>query len=203
MWALVILSSLAVLVILVLCVPLDIALHVDVYGRPEFRMRLIWLFGLVSKEAGGNGRKKPEEKEKRIEDKREHKERRIRARTIFEILRIKGLPGHLKGLVADILSHLDIRELQVNFKVGLDTPADTALLFGPIGIATLFLDSSWRHEIAVQPSFDGEAIFEGYLHTAVRLRPIQLVAPFIRFAFSLATIRGIKILVLTKWRRKK
>jgi len=55
----------------------------------------------------------------------------------------------------------------------------------------------------VQPSFGDEAVCQGYLLGTVRLVPIQLVPPFIRFAFSLPTIKALKILVLTKWKGKK
>ena len=193
MWVVATLSTLFVLIILILCIPLDIAFHIDVYGKPSFRIRLIWLFGLVSKELG---KRKPEKKRKR-------RERRITARTIFEIIRIRGLVKKLCYLVKDILIRIKFRELRVNFKLGLDDPADTALLFGPIYTAALFLGSFCPHEIAVQPSFDGKAVCEGYLYGAVRLRPIQVITPLMRFACSLATIRAMKILVLGKWKRKR
>lgn len=198
MWAVVILGSLIVVGALLLCVPLDMSFRLNVYGRPEFRIRLTWLFGLVSKEV--------KSRKKRAEQKEETVERRGRGkgtRAIFKILRTKGLPRQLKRLVKDVLNCLKVRELRVNFRVGLDDPADTALVFGPIGLAMLFLEAYSPYEIAVQPSFDGEAVFEGYSYGAVRLRPIQLVVPFTRFAFSLAAIRAVKMLILTKWRKKR
>lgn len=191
MWAVVILGSLIVVGALLLCVPLDMSFRLNVYGRPEFRIRLTWLFGLVSKEV--------KSRKKRVEQKEETVERRGRGkstRAIFKILRTKGLPRQLKRLVKDVLNCLKVRELRVNFRVGLDDPADTALVFGPIGLAMLFLEAYSPYEIAVQPSFDGEAVFEGYSYGAVRLRPIQLVVPFTRFAFSLAAIRAVKMLIL-------
>lgn len=184
MWVVVTLATIAVLFILVLCIPLSIAFHIYVNGISSFRIRLIWLFGLVSKELG-KGKKKPEKKQK-------HKERMITARTIFEILQIEGLLKKLKDLIKDVISHLKVSELRGNLKVGLDDPADTALFFGPIYTAVLFLGSFCPHEIAVQPSFDGEAVCEGYLCGAVRLRPIQVVTPLTKFAFSLATVRAVK-----------
>ena len=87
--------------------------------------------------------------------------------------------------------------------MGLDNPADTGLLFALIGPAIFFLSRSVPCQIRVQPSFEGEAAFQGYLHGAVRLRPIRLVTPIVRFAFSLAAIRVVKILVLARWKRKK
>jgi len=200
LWVVATLASLAVVIIFVLCIPLDAVLHIDVYGRPKFQMRLVWLFGLVSKEIT-KAKKKPEEKERVAKGKR--KPRKIQARTIFKILRTKGLLKQLKRLLRDVLRHLKIRDLRVDFRVGLDDPADTGLLFALIGPATFFLGSSRVHEIKVQPSFEDEAVFEGYLSGALKLVPIQLVIPFLKFTFSLATLRVVKILVVTKWKRKK
>jgi len=202
LWVIVTLASLAVILILVLCVPLDLVLHADVYGRPKFRLRLSWLFGLVSKEVT-KGKKKPEEKKRVIEGKRKPGGKRRRIRVIFEILRTKGLLRQTQGLLRDVLRRIKIRDLAADFRVGLDNPADTGFLFALIGPATFLLSSFFPHRIKVQPSFGDEAVFEGHLHGAVRLQPIQLVTPFLRFAFSLATIRVVKILVLSRWKRKK
>ena len=202
MWVIATLASLAVLIILVFCVPLDMTFHMEAYGRPKFRMRLLWLFGLLSKELG-KGKRKPEEKKRVAEGKPKRRKSRIRATTILQILRTKGLLRRLGGLLRNTISRLSIKEFRANFRVGLDDPADTGLLFAVIGPATSFLNSSWHHQIRVEPSFEDEAVFEGYLYGTVRLRPIQLVPPFIRFVFSLSTIRVLKVLVLTKWKRKK
>ena len=194
MWVVATLASLAVVIVVVLCIPLDAVLHIDIHGRPKFQIRLAWLFGLVSKEITRAKKKKPKEKKRKG---------RIKARTIFKILRTRGLLGQLRRLLWDIFRQLHIRDLRVNFRVGLDDPADTALLFALIGPATFFLGSSRVHEIRIEPSFEDEVVFEGYLHGAVRLVPIQLATPILRFVFSLATIRAVKVLVLTKWKRKK
>ena len=146
MWVVAILASLAGLVILLLCVPLDMALRMDVYGRPKFSLRLAWLFGLVSKEIR-KGKKKPEEKKRVAEGKPKPRKRRVKARTVFEILQTRGLLGQFKRLLKDIFSRLKIRDLIVNLRVGLDNPADTGLLFAIIGPAIFFLSSSFPHEI--------------------------------------------------------
>ena len=199
MWVAITLSSLVLLLIFVLCIPVDVGLYVDVYGRPKFRMRLGWFFGLVHKEIG---KKKPEEK-KRVDEGKPKRRRGISVRTIFEILRIRGLLRQVKRLLKDILKHLQIRDLVADFTVGLDDPADTGLLFAIIGPATFFLNSSFSHQIRVQPSFEDEAVCEGYLRGTVRVMPIQLVAPGMRFVFSLPAIRAVKRLVVNKWIRKK
>ena len=202
MWVVIALASLAAIIIFVLCIPLNAVLDIDIYGRPKFRLRLVWFFGLFSRGIT-KGRKKPKEEKRIAEGKRKRKKRKIKARTIFKILRTRGLLGQIKRLLRDILKCLKIRDLRADFRVGLDDPADTGLLFALIGPTIFFLGSSRVHEIRVQPSFEDEAVFEGYLHGAVRLVPIQLVMPLLRFVFSLATLRLIKILVLAKWERTK
>ena len=192
MWVIATLAGLVGLIILILCVPLDAALSMDASGRPKFRLRLVWLFGLISKEVSRE-KKKPEEKLK--------KKREIGFRSILKILQARGLPGQLKDLVKDILSQSKIKDLVANFKIGLDNPADTGLLFALIGATTPFLRLPSQYQITVQPSFD-KAVFEGFSYGHVRLRPIRLVGPFIRFVFSLATLRVVKLLVLSKWKKK-
>ena len=181
--------------------PLDAALNIDTSVRPKFRLRLVWLFGLISKEIK-RGKKKPEEK-KKVAKEKPKKKRRIGFRTILRILRTEGLLKQLKELVRDALGQLKIRELVVNFKLGLDNPADTGFLFASIGAISPFLSLPSQYQIRVQPSFESETVFEGYLQGILRLRPIKLVSPFIKFVFSLATLRVVKVLVLSKWKRKK
>ena len=74
MWAILLLASLLVLVVFAFLVPLDVMLRINVYGRPKFRMRLAWLFGLVSKEIMKK-EKKPEYKKEADNGKRKPRKR--------------------------------------------------------------------------------------------------------------------------------
>ena len=110
MWVIVTLASLAGLaglMVLVLCVPLDVALNVDSSGRPRFRVRLEWLFGLMSNELGRE-KKKPEEKKVVTREKRK-KKRGMGFRTILRILRTRGLLRQINGLVGDGIGKFKIR----------------------------------------------------------------------------------------------
>lgn len=69
MWVITVLAGLAVLLCLVLCVPLDMVLHADVYGKPKFHVRFSWLFGLVSQEIAGE-KKKPEKEKRAVRGKK-------------------------------------------------------------------------------------------------------------------------------------
>ena len=202
MWVLVALASLAVLIVLVFCVPLYMVFRVEVYGRPRLRMKLAWFFGRVSKEIR-KGEKEPEKKREAVVRGKKKRWMRISARTIFEILRIKGLLGRFRDLIIDVIRLFRVRNLGADITVGLDDPGDTGLIFALVGPVAFFLNAFPPCQIKVQPSFAGEATFEGYLYGKVRLQPIQLVAPSLRFVFSLATLKVIKLLVLRKWKKRK
>ena len=201
MWVIATLAALAGFIIFILCVPLEATLRVDTSEKPKFRLRLAWIFGLISKEFGKE-KKKPEEK-KKIPKEKLKKKRRIGFKTTLKILRTKGLLRQFKDLAAGVLSQFKIKELALNLRVGLDDPADTGLVFALIGIATPFLRLPRRYQIRVQPSFHDEASLEGRLYGVLRLRPIKLVRPVIRFVFSLAALRLVKTMVLSKWKEKK
>lgn len=192
MWVIITLASLVVFVILVLCVPLDTAFRVDIYGKPKSTLRLVWLFGLVKKEL---------KREKKKPDKRKTGDKR-NIKDALGILWIEGLLRQLKTLATDILTRLKIRDLNIDLKIGLDNPADTGFLFAVIGPALLFC-SPFVHHLRLQPSFEGEAVLEGYAQGKVRLLPIRFVIPLLKFIFSMAALRAIKTVVLDKWKRKK
>ena len=189
MWIIIILASLTAVIIFVLSVPIEMSLRADVYGKPRFRLKLSWLFGLIRTDLAG--RKKPSRK------------RETKFRDIIEILRTKGLVSQFKRFVKDILSYLKIRNLFADFTLGLGDPADTGFLFAFVGPAASWLNSSLPCQIRIRPSFEDEGTLEGYSYGVVRLRPIQLVTPTLRFAFSLAAMRTAKKLVLAKWKNKR
>ena len=170
MWVIATLAILAGFIILVLCVPLDAALSIDTSEKPKYRLGLVWLFGLIGKEISRK-KKKPEEK-KEITKKKPKRKSRIGFNTVLKILRTKGLLSQFQDLVRGVLSQLKIRELRVNLKLGLDSPADTGFLFALIGSTKPFLNLPSQYQIRVQPSFHDETVFEGYLHGVLRLQPI-------------------------------
>ena len=199
MWVVVVLVSLLVLIILFLCVPLDVVLDVNTYRSPKFSMRLVWFFGLIDKDLKKvkgklSGKKHGEN------DKRKYGDTKS-VSAFYRILRTKGLLVQLKRLLLDVLSRLKFRELGADLKIGLDSPADTGLLFAFAMPANLVLGSAFHREVTILPSFEGEATFEGHLRGTTRVWPIQLVGPFIRFIFSPPVIRTAKKLVAVKWKR--
>ncbi|MFC2022999.1 hypothetical protein ACFLTL_02460 [Chloroflexota bacterium] len=195
MWVAATLAGLAILAVLVLCVPLVMVFQVEVYDGIRFQMRLAWLFGLVGKDIRTG--KKPGEEEK-LAAKRKRPRKRLDIKTMFRILRIKGLLKKVKRLLRDVLGCFSIRDIKADFTVGLDDPADTGMFFAIVGPATHFLA-----DIRLQPAFADEMVFQGYLHGRIRLQPIHLIPPVTRFVFSLPVMRVAKTLVVARWKRKR
>jgi len=201
LWAIAVLASLAILITLLLCVPLDMVFRTSVYGKPESSIRLVWLFGLVSRELRQMRRGTEEKRTIEHNHKRQDWTRGIRVTS--EVLRTKDFLRQLVSFIKRILRHIKIKKLIADFKVGLDNPADIGLLFAFLAPLNLLLSYFSPHHIRIEPSFTGEAIIEGHFNGEVRLRPIHLAAPLIGFAFSLPTLRAIKKLVFSKWKRKE
>jgi len=198
LWLIIALASLVALFLLILSVPLDLAFHLDVHGRTRSSLKLVWLFGLLSKELGRRKKAKP----KKAKPKKA-KEKKKGAGIAIKILRTKGSLKQIKVLVTDVFNSLSIRQLRANFRIGLDNPADTGLLFAVIGPTFVFFSSSDRYSINIRPSFENEAILEGYMQAVARLLPIRLVIPLLKFVFSLPTLRLIKTAVSAKWKKKR
>jgi hypothetical protein len=200
-WLAVALASLIVILTAILSIPFEIHSHIEVYEKPEFRIRLKWLFGLFKKDI----RAKKELPKKKEAPKKKEKEKLGEGRkwlwAASRIIRIKGIPSELLHLVKGILNSFKIKVLRVDFKVGLDDPADTAFLVGIINASRLFWKPSFTHEIDIRPDYEGEVFLEGYTHLTVRVLPIQIVVSVLSFLFSWSTLKAMRILVVTKWKK--
>ncbi len=204
MWVLVTLAGLAALLLFLLCVPLELVFELEINGRPKFGLRLVWFFGLISQEIK-QGKKKPKEEKEKVPDQRKPAGGKKRAgdiKTVFQILRTRGLLRHVIRLLWGILRSFRIKDLSLNLRLGLDNPADTGLLFAVIGPAMPFLRSSRFHEVRLEPSFGG-AVCQGRLRGVVGLQPVRLIPPVTGFILSPSMMRVIKTLVLSKWKSGK
>ena len=195
MWVLIALAGLLALIILLLSVPIDLAFSLEVYGRPKFRARFSWLFGLLSRDI--KGKKKKDAALKKAVKKKAGKKKRGGGRKALRLLTTRGLIWRLKALILGILRRLEFRDFRMDFRGGLENPVDSAMVFSLIWPAYLFLGPAFGRHVNLQVSFEGVAFLEGYCQGAVRLRPIRLAPPLARFIFSVPTLRAIKRMVIS------
>ena len=123
--------GLAVVIILLFCIPLEVTFRIESDGRPEFGARVLWCFGLMRRELAT--KRKPPAKERRAAARPKPKKWQGRTDTMLQLLRSKGILGQLRRLMIDTLRCLRLKELNVDIKIGLDDPADTGQLFALIG----------------------------------------------------------------------
>jgi len=197
LWLIITLASLAGLAIVALSVPLDIAMRLEVYGRPKFRVSIRWLWCTVDKEIK-KGKKKLKEAKKE-----KPKEKRRKSADFIRILRSKGLVKHLLRLIKDMGGCIRIKGLEGDLTFGLGDPADTGFLFAFIGPVAQFLNPYIHHRLSLRPSFAGQPAFEGYLEGTARLIPTSLVLPLTRFVFSPVTVKSAKVIIGSKWKKRR
>jgi hypothetical protein len=188
------LAGFLALVILLLFVPVNLFFHLDVYGRPRFKARFSWLFGLLARDI--TGRKKKETVPKTTVKKKAGKKKRSGGRKALRALATRGIIWRLKALVLGILRRLEFRDFRMDFRGGFENPADSAMVYFLIWPAYLFLGPAFGRNVQLQVSFEGEAFLEGYCQGVVRLRPIRLAPPLARFVFSAPALRAIKRMVI-------
>lgn len=209
MWVVVALGILVALTALVLSIPVDLGLRVEVYGRPVAGFTVEWLFGRFRKEfRSDKGWKKPagavagktEEEQKKPKQKPRPPGRKT-AGLVLRIIRIPGLLLSIERLVRRVARCFRVRTLLVDFRAGLDDPCDTALIVGTLSTAALWVDACCPHRMRLVPAFEEGWLLEGEGEIDVRVFPICLLPPALLFLFSLSTIRVIVTLVRWKFGR--
>jgi hypothetical protein len=195
-----ILTGLGVLILLVFCIPLEITLRCEADDRPRFRLRLVWGFGLIRTELGRPKASQEDVTAAVAQPKTE--KRRARTNAVFQLLRTRGLFRQLRALAMDTLRCVRLNQFEADLRVGLDDPADTGLLFALLGPAVVLLSSVWHPRIKVVPSFEDEAILEGYVYGTIQVRPIRLLPPFLRFVFSPPMLSVLRDMMLRLWKQQ-
>jgi len=158
------LGGLTVVGFAALCIPVDLMLDYDTMP-PRLHLRLVWLFGLVKREVA---RPVP----------------RLSWRSLFRPWRQRRLSSEVKRFSRDVLTRARIREMSVNVRLGLGDPFATGMACAAAATATplaslLPAGCQFRFE----PSFT-ERVFRARLHSDLRLQPLRLVVPLLRFALS-------------------
>ncbi len=190
MGVIVALACLIALIIILLCIPVDIAFRLERYGEAKFSVYLVWFFGLIKKEI------------KQAAKKPEKKKRKGFSFGILKKLPIRGLLKQIKILIGDIIGRIKIREISLDLTAGFDDPCDTGYLCAAVYPVLTFY-SSEKCNINFNASFEGRSILEGYAEGALRFLPVRFIIPLIRFIFSGAVFKTIRIMLAERWKKKK
>jgi len=201
LWFIIALVSLAALVALLLCIPVELILRANTAGKPKFNLKLVWFFGLFKSDLSQFGRKSRKKPADKLEKQATNWLQSIRV--TWDVLQVKGLLEQLRRFVVRTVRSIRIRELAANLKVDLENPADTGLLFAFIAPLNLVISYFLPYSINIEPSFTGESLVAGHANANIRLIPIQVAASLGGLAFSLPALRATKKMVLYKCKRKR
>ena len=173
--------------VFLLSIPVDLAFSCESGEGSRSRMRIRLLFGLISKEQGGE-KKNREKKPKQMIAKK----RRWSFRRPLAVFRARGFSGRLLLLARRLIRSVHLRDVDVELQLGTGDPAETGLLFGIILPSLGLTRSGFSPDICIEPNFVEET-FEGHARVAVRVYPIKLIPPLIAFALPPATHRGLEL----------
>jgi len=116
---------------------------------------------------------------------------------------VRGLAESVARLSVRLPHCCSLRRLYLDFRAGLEDPADTVLLVGPVCWKAMCADLWTSHSIRLVPAFEGEPFLEGQGAMDVRLYPIKTVPPLLAFLFHPSTLKTLIVLVRWKWRRRQ
>ncbi len=190
MLALYVIVGLIVLGILVLSIPVDMALELELHDESRTRVRVGWLFGLVWKEIRARRKRPAEEKKKRD------------IGPFITLIRTRGMPGRLVKLARQVLRRLHMRQLDGDVRLGLDDPADTGVVCSFAWPALAYLNSFRLLSVRFEPCFT-EPLLELRMRGTMRVYPVEMAGPLLSFAVSPAFLRAIRSVAASRWRRRR
>lgn len=196
MLALYILAGILLVIVLVLSVPVDLTFNFKTGGDGKGMLRVEWLFGLVGKNL------LPRKKELAKKPKKLKKAKKRDLKTLLSVIRTKGVLAGSIRLVRRMLTGFRVRQLDVDLRVGLDDPADTGIMYAVLWPLMLRPGLFGLVTFRIEPVFE-EPVFEAALRGEVTIVPAQMVANLLRSVFSLVGLRVIKLMVVSRWKRKK
>ncbi len=193
-------GGVALLAILLLSVPVDLAFALGEPGDRTARVRVGWLFGLVARDISSRRKRPAPARHGARPVWRRRKGRRRDAALILAFLRTKGVAGALVTAARRMRRGFRIRQLDAEVHFGLEDPADTGIACAALWAVLAPFRLTAPVNVRLDPAFDGSA-FEARLHGDVRVFPLPIAVSGLRFVLSPAGLRTIRLLV-TRWRRK-
>jgi len=170
-------------------IPTDVTLDIDATGNAKAALRTGRLSELVWKNRGRPGKRRGE------------KEKTRDMKPLLPLLRTRGLPGKALQLARQMLSSFRVSQLDAEFRVGLDDPADTAIMYSVLLPALASLSSLGAMRFRIEPVFD-EPTFEVSLRGKIRVRPLKTIGSILGFAVSPTGWRVMRSMVVSRWRKK-
>jgi hypothetical protein len=188
-----IIASVIGAIALILCIPIHGLIEVRVEETLRFGLRIKWFFGAFNKQIAHWKTGSAEEDSTRPKQR----ENRGWAKAFSKVLTDSDHRAILISLLRAVARSTKVENLEADFRLGLDDPVDTALIFGPAGAASVLLNLYTDYNIWLIPALEGETI-QGYLNARFRWLPIILFRPFMKFLFSNTGRRIVRLVTVSE-----
>ena len=190
------LLGLAVLLVLLLAVPIDLAFRIEGVAPLQGHISVRWLFSLVRFQIPVPGHVKQLRKSATKKQRAGIAARRKKhsARSRFPgLLRQAAFRRRTVRFVKDLARAAHLRKLHLTVRLGLGDPADTGSLWAILGPLNAAAQNLRHARINIQPEFV-DPVFEFQARGAMRLIPLQLLALASVFALSPSSLRAWRTL---------
>ena len=191
MVALYVIAGLLACGVAVLCIPVDMALELELRRGMRAKVRAGWLFGLVRREIRPRPGRPAEMAKKRVV-----------IRPFLAFIRTAGMPRRLLKLGRQVLRRLHMRRLEGDVRVGLEDPADTGMVCAFAWPALACLNALRPHSIRLEPCFT-EPVLEARLRGTMRVYPIEMAGLLLSFVVSPVFLRAIWSAAAAHWRKRR
>ena len=158
-------------------------------GRKRKRRRPVRTAAESSESSGPDGPAGQEASAARTSTDGKADEKRAPWERLRRVLKTRGFVRGVLRFLHDMARCVRFVSLHVAGRFGLDNPCDTGRLWGTFCALTGFLHGAERVRLRVEPDFD-EAVFELDGRGEIRIIPVTLFLPFIRFVLTPATLRA-------------
>lgn len=183
--------SLAIISLLVfcLCLPLQISILLEIHEHFDLRIRFNWFFGWLSHKIEINNQKNREHKpvKKEVEGRLDWRSK------LCDIFQIHGLRHRLWSLFKRLARNLKIKSIDADINYSLGDACYTGMCAGLLVPFLLLAERTFNGEIKIQPAFEEDLLFDGYLNSNLRIIPIAAIAPCLAFLCSPAAWHAGKI----------
>jgi hypothetical protein len=196
LWIIFALLGLILIAGILSCMPVSFLINLDTYQSPHFQTRIRCLFGIIDLDLGRRRKKDKSEYTKKTPAKK-HKHG-IGIKKIISLFKVKGIFPGIFRFIRSIIKQIQIKELAVNFKIGMEDPVDTGYLCSITTPLNFFIKSRFHRDFEIQTVFEGDIVLEGKAFTEISIIPIRLVAVILGYIFSMPVIRAASILIFKK-----
>ncbi|MFN3171600.1 MAG: DUF2953 domain-containing protein [Hyphomicrobiales bacterium] len=173
-----------VLCLVVLALPVRVAVRAQTTPKKKALVELGLLGGVLPSFTIVDSSRKDASKDKQKADKRARKRAKKRDPKSGGSWRsVQVWIGGVPALLGDLLNLFHVEHLHAEADFGFDDPCDTGVVFGLLTPVLYGLPSNGVIGVQARPDFS-QARLEGRFDATVRLIPLQLVAPIVRYLKS-------------------